>query len=193
MRRRFGAHGARYGRATLPVLLLAIVAACGGAAPSAPAATGSPTTASPLAPSAPIATAPAATALETAIVTAAPTAVPPTAVPVTAQPAPSLAPIRIDEVECLTGLTVRMQVRATVDATIASWEVWSTWGGGGGSKEVLTAPFPSTVDEVIEFTHDIVDPIATRIHEFGLAVTVTSVADPIIVYAFEPDGRCAGH
>ena len=86
-----------------------------------------------------------------------------------------------------------MHVRATVDGTIDSWEVWSTWGGGGGSKETLSAPLPSAVDEVIEFTHTLVDPIATRIHQFGFAVTVTGVADPIIVYAFEPDGRCPGH
>jgi hypothetical protein len=122
-----------------------------------------------------------------------PTAPPPTAAPATPEPQPSLAPIRIDDVECLTGLTVRMHLRATVDGTIDSYDVWSTWGGGGASKEVFSAPLPSSIDRVIEFTHTLVDPIATRIHQFGFAVTVTGVTDPIIVYAFEPDGRCPGH
>lgn len=138
-------------------------------------------------------TAPAGTALTTAASTPAATAASATAPVATLEPGASLATTRIDEVECLTGLTVRMHLHATVATTIDSYEVASTYGGGNPVFEVFSAPLPSQVDKVIEFSHQIVDSKAGRIHEFSLTVHVTGVADPIVVTAFEPHFRCPGH
>lgn len=175
-------------RSWFPMLFVALVAACGGSTPSTPGATGSEPTGG-----APVTTAPALTAPATAATTPAATTASATAPTATLEPGASLAAIRIDEVECLTGLTVRMHIHATVATTIDSYQVWSTWGGGNPVFEVFSAPLPSQIDKVIEFTHQIVDPQAGRIHEFGLSVKVTGVADQVIVYALEPHFRCPGH
>lgn len=117
----------------------------------------------------------------------------PTPVPATLAPTPTAAPIALTDVEFLTGLTTRIRVLITSALPIESYQVWSTWGGGGEITKSFPAPLPTQVDEIVEFTHAMVDPEPNRIHQFGLAVTQTGVADPIIVYAFEPGDRCPGH
>ena len=108
-------------------------------------------------------------------------------------PAPTAAPVSIGKVECLADLTVRIHIQIASETGIVSYQVWSTWGGGGDTQRVFTTPLPDHVDEVIEFSHVMVDPEASRIHQFGLSVVMSGVAVPILTYALEPDGRCPGH
>ncbi len=111
----------------------------------------------------------------------------------TAAPSPTLPPIGIVGVECLAGQTVRLHVSITAEAGIPTYALWSTWGGGGDTTRSFPAPYATHIDELVEFTHASKDPEADRIHQFGLAVSLVGVADPIITYAIEPENRCPGH
>jgi hypothetical protein len=162
-------------QAVMAVLLLA-VAAC-----SNPAAS-------------PIGTVPGVAATATA----APTSAVATAGPVatalaTLAPTPEPPPIAITSVECLDGQTVRLTVHIQDDRGVVSYEVWSTWGGGGQTTRSFPTPYRKLVDETLEFTHALVDPEPGRIHQFGLAVTLAGVAEPILTYEIEPGNRCPGH
>ena len=108
-------------------------------------------------------------------------------------PSQTQPPIAITEVECLGAQTVRLHISITAEAGIPTYAVWSTWGGGGDTARSFPTPYTNHIDEEIEFTHAIKDPEPGRIHQFGLAVTVVGIADPIIVYAVEPENRCPGH
>jgi hypothetical protein len=161
--------------------LAVIVAACGG-----PASSPTGTIAAPAASASPAPTAPTATAAP--IATSAPT----TAATPFPTPTPEPPPIAITEVECLSGQTVRLHVSITDERGIVSYQLWSTWGGGGDTTRSFPTPYQDHIDESVQFTHAIVDP-EPRIHQFGLAVTLAGVAEPIIVYAIEPENRCPGH
>lgn len=108
-------------------------------------------------------------------------------------PLPSIPPASIVSVECLTGLTVRIHIRIASEAGIVSYQVWSTWGGGGNFEHVSEGTLPTEIDEVVDFTHTMVDPEASRTHQYGLSVMLHGQPDPILTYGLEPDGRCPGH
>jgi hypothetical protein len=134
-------------------------------------------------------TAAASSAPESAAETASPSTT-----PRPESPTPSSATVvRIVSVECLTGLTLSIHFEIRSDAGIESYGLWSTWGGGGDFNEDLTAPLPTQIDRTVEFTHAIVDPVPSRVHQFGLVAQLIGVADPIITYEVEPDNRCPGH
>jgi hypothetical protein len=135
----------------------------------------------------------AAAATSSASASASGTALP-SATPEAESPIPSSATVvRIVGVECLTGLTVSIHFEIRSEAGIESYGLWSTWGGGGDFNQDLTAPLPLEIDQTVEFTHDIIDPIPSRVHQFGLVAKLVDVADPIITYGNEPDNRCPGH
>ncbi len=118
----------------------------------------------------------------------------PSTTPEAESPNPSSTTVvRIVGVECLTGQTVRIHFEIRSETGIESYGLWSTWGGGGDFNEDLTAPLPTEIDQTVEFTHAIVDPEPSRVHQFGLVGQLVGVADPIITYANEPDNRCPGH
>ncbi len=171
---------------SLLVVVIALAAACGSPAPTVigtPAATGS----------AAVSAAPPSESNVPTSAPSAPTSAEPTLPTDTALPSPTLPPIGIIGVECLTGQTVSLHVWITTEAGIPSYALWSTWGGGGDTTRSFPTPYTTHIDEVVEFTHALKDPEPGRIHEFGLAVTLVGVPDPIIVYAMEPENRCPGH
>lgn len=170
---------------TILAVALAAVAACGGPVVS-PGVSAPPAgaTTSPAPVTAPPATAPAASPSSTSPAgSGAPATDPP----------PSVAPIAIALVECLQGQTVRLTVHIEHEAGIVSYQVWSTWGGGGETTRSFPTPYRTVIDETLEFTHALIDPEPERIHQFGLAVTVAGIADPILTYQVEPGNRCPGH
>jgi hypothetical protein len=108
---------------------------------------------------------------------------------------PSITPTPIAQivsVECGAGLTLYVHIRIVDDAGINSYSVWSTWGGGGQIDQAFSAPLPTVIDQVIEHTHSITDPV-DRQHQVGLMVTTADSAQPIYTYAMEPGGRCPDH
>jgi hypothetical protein len=99
----------------------------------------------------------------------------------------------IADLACGQGLSVLVHVRVNSPAGIASYQVWSTWGGGPAVGQTYGRDgYPSAIDETVTLTHDIVDPV-DRPHEIGLAVVVPGQSDPIYTYAMEPGDRCPGH
>jgi hypothetical protein len=170
-------------RTSLLATIVLLVGACGGspgASSSAPAGATAPGTApGPTASPAPTERRPA---------TAAPTG----ATAETPTPTSTPPPIGIIGVECLGGQTVRLHVSITDARGVTSYQVWSTWGGGGETTRSFPTPYPTHIDERIELTHALVDP-EPRVHQFGLAVTLVGLPDPILTYATEPDSRCPGH
>lgn len=175
-------------RPSLLALAAIILVACGGPTPDA---TGS---ADPFRPT-PIGTPPpVGTTASSTAPTPAPTAAATATIPAGSDaPSPTLPAIGIIGVECLVGRTVRLHVSITAEAGIPPYALWSTWGGGGDTTRSFPAPYTTQIDEFVEFTHAIDDPVPDRIHEFGLAVTLVGVPDPIITYAIEPGNRCPGH
>jgi tetratricopeptide (TPR) repeat protein len=99
---------------------------------------------------------------------------------------------QIVSVECGSRLTLYVHIRIANESGISSYSVWSTWGGGGEIDQTFSSPLPTVIDQVVEHTHAILDPV-DRQHQVGLKVTIPDSTQPIYTYALEPDGRCPGH
>ncbi len=170
------------GRSSLLVVSLILLAACAPSSPAASQAGSEP----PPSTTASASAAATDTAVPTETESESETAIPESAAP------SSGTVVRILAVECLAGQTVSIHFEIKSETGIEAYGLWSTWGGGGQIDEVLTAPLPMEIDDTVEFTHTIVDP-EPRVHQFGLYAEMVGVADPIISFEIEPDGRCPGH
>ena len=100
-------------------------------------------------------------------------------------------------VECAEGLTVKVRVLIDSPGGIASYSVWSTWGGGPPVDQTFSAPLPTHIDKVVTISHSSPDSV-DRDHQWGLKVEIPGTSTPILTYAMEPKGpggkmRCHGH